>query len=139
MSDMRRMFRYVVWFGVAVNFSFGIWAIFIDPHGLLTTLRLGDQQNVIWLYNYSILLMIMSLFYLPAASNPFRYRANAWLLILGRLLPASTFGIGVLLGYMPKGFLMLMLGDSTIGLIELFLLVRVMREGPAPGDWSAAK
>lgn len=134
MSDSRRLFRYVVWFGVAVNWAFGIWAIFIDPNGLLETLRLGGQSSILWLYNYSVLLMILSLFYLPAATNPFRYRANAWLLIVGRLVPASTFLFGVLVGLMPKGFLTLMIGDGTIGLLELFLLVRVLREGPRAAD-----
>jgi hypothetical protein len=139
MSDSRRLFKYVVWFGVAVNWAFGIWAIFVDPNGLLETLRLGGQASILWLYNYSVLLMILSLFYLPAAANPFRYRANAWLLIVGRLVPASTFLFGVLVGLMPQGFLTLMLGDGTIGLLELVLLIRVLREGPGADDWKAAQ
>jgi hypothetical protein len=134
MSDVRRLFKYVVWFGVAVNWAFGIWAIFIDPHGLLETLRLGPQASILWLYNYSVLLMILSLFYLPAAKNPFRYRANAWLLIVGRLVPASTFLFGYLVGLMPRGFLTLMLGDGTIGILELILLIKVFRRGPGPED-----
>ena len=125
MADSRSLFRIVVYIGVAVNWAFGIWAIFLDPHRLLTTLRLGDQASVLWLYNYSILLMILSLFYIPAAKDPFRYRANAWLLIVGRLVPASTFLVGVMLGFMPRGFLGLMMGDGLIGLIELVLLIQI--------------
>jgi hypothetical protein len=133
-NGTHRLFKYVVWAGVAVNWAFGIWAIFIDPHGLLDRLHLGEQQSVIWLYNYSVLLLILSLFYLPAAHNPFRYRANAWLLVVGRLVPASTFLFGVIVGLMPKGFLMLMAGDSTFGIVELILLVRLLRAGPEPQD-----
>ncbi len=89
-----------------------------------------------WIYNYSILLTILSCFYIPAAHNPFRYRANAWLLIIGRLVPASTFFIGVATGYMPAGFARLGIGDATFGIIELILLVRLLRDAenvvPAP-------
>jgi hypothetical protein len=138
MADSRSLFRIVVYIGVAVNWAFGIWAIFLDPHRLLTTLRLGDQASVLWLYNYSILLMILSLFYIPAAKDPFRYRANAWLLIVGRLVPASTFLVGVMLGFMPRGFLGLMMGDGLIGLIELVLLIQIYRQGPRPSDYGHA-
>jgi hypothetical protein len=135
MTDSRSLFRIVVYIGVAVNWAFGIWAIFLDPHRLLATLGLGPQASVLWLYNYSVLLMILSLFYIPAARDPFRYRANAWLLIVGRLVPASTFLFGVLFGFMPRGFLGLMAGDGLIGLIELVLLIRIFRAGPQPGDY----
>jgi hypothetical protein len=119
------MFKIVVLLGVIANWAFGIWALFLNPHTLLATFGLGDIGNTTWLYNYSILLMILSLFYIPAAIDPFRYRANAWLLILGRLVPTSTFVLGVAMGFMPVGFLRLALGDGTFGLIELFLLTRL--------------
>lgn len=131
----RKLFAIVVVLGVIANWSFGVWAVFFDPHALLTTLKLGDQRSIIWLYNYSWLLMILSLFYIPAARDPFRYRANAWLLIVGRLVPASTFFIGVLLGFMPHGFAMLGLGDSIFGVLELILLVRIFGVfGPPVGS-----
>ena len=134
----RGLFRIVVWLGVIANWSFGLWVVFGDPHALLAMLQLGDQADVLWLYNYAILLMILSLFYIPAASDPFRYRANAWLLIVGRLVPSTTFVVGVLLGYMPHGFLGLFLADGSIGVIELVLLLRIFREGPRPGDYGRA-
>jgi hypothetical protein len=132
MSPERVLFRIVVWLGVIANWVFGLWAVFFDPHALLEALRLGAQPGVLWLYNYSILLMILSLFYIPAAHDPFRYRANAWLLVVGRLVPASTFVFGVIFGFMPTGFLGLAAGDGTIGLIELVLLIRIFGRGPEP-------
>ncbi|WP_156679144.1 hypothetical protein [Sphingomonas profundi] len=138
MSDARRIFRIVVWAGVIANWSFGLWVTFGDPHRLLAMLRLGDQPSVLWLYNYAILLMILSLFYIPAARDPFRYRANAWLLVVGRLVPVSTFILGVLVGFMPRGFLGLALADSSFGIVELILLLRIFREGPGAGDYRPA-
>jgi hypothetical protein len=127
MSTERKLFCIVVWLGVIANWSFAVWAIFFDPHSLLAFFKLGDVDSTVWLYNYSVLLMILSLFYIPAAHDPFRYCANAWLLIIGRLVPASTFFIGTAVHFMPPGFVTLGIGDSTFGIIELLLLVRIMR------------
>jgi hypothetical protein len=131
-NTYRRWFARVVWLGILGNWAFAAWVLFVDPVRLLTALNLGPVNSTVWLYNYSVLLAILSCFYIPAAKDPFRYRANAWLLIVGRLVPACTFFLGVLLRFMPPGFLALGIGDGTIGLLELFLLVRTFRTAP-PG------
>lgn len=123
----RKWFRRIVWFGVLANWTFAAWVLFVDPAQLLAFLGLGEVADTVWLYNYSVLLIILSMFYIPAARDPFHYRANAWLLIVGRLVPASTFFVGVFLGFMAKGFLILGIGDGTLGLVQLFLLVRTFR------------
>jgi hypothetical protein len=130
-NTYRRWFARVVWLGILGNWAFAAWALFVDPNQLLDCLKLGPVGSTVWLYNYSVLLAILSCFYIPAAKDPFRYRANAWLLIVGRLVPASTFFLGVLFRFMPAGFLTLGIGDGTIGLVELFLLVRTLRAGPS--------
>jgi len=131
-----RLFTIVVWLGVLANWSFAVWAIFFNTASLLKLFGLGAVESTVWVYNYSILLAILSCFYIPAAHDPYRYRANAWLLVIGRLVPASTFFIGVALGYMPAGFVRLGIGDATFGIIELILLVRLLRDAenfaPAP-------
>lgn len=131
-----RLFTIVVWLGVLANWSFAVWAIFFNTAALLAFFGLGGVESTVWIYNYSILLTILSCFYIPAAHNPFRYRANAWLLVVGRLVPASTFFIGVALGFMPPGFVRLGIGDASFGIIELFLLVRLLHDAenlvPAP-------
>jgi len=131
-----RLFTIVVWLGVLANWSFAVWAVFFNTASLLNLFGLGAVASTVWIYNYSILLTILSCFYIPAAHNPYRYRANAWLLVIGRLVPASTFFIGVALGYMPSGFARLGIGDATFGIIELILLVRLLRDAenvvPAP-------
>ena len=136
MSINLRLFTIVVWLGVLANWSFAIWAIFFDTNALLRFFGLGGVESTVWVYNYSILLAILSCFYIPAAHNPFRYRANAWLLIIGRLIPASTFFIGVWMGFMPAGFVRLGIGDALFGIIELILLVRLLHDAenvvPAP-------
>jgi hypothetical protein len=139
MANMKvnhRLFTIVVWLGVLANWSFAVWAIFFNTASLLALFGLGTVASTVWIYNYSILLTILSCFYIPAAHNPFRYRANAWLLVVGRLVPASTFFIGVAIGFMPSGFVRLGIGDASFGIIEFILLVRLIRAAenvvPAP-------
>jgi hypothetical protein len=122
-----KLFAIVVWLGVIANWSFAVWAVFFDPHRLLATFDLGESESTLWLYNYSVLLMLLSLFYIPAAYDPHRYRANAWLLIVARLVPAGSFFVGVTLGLMPRGFLRLGTGDAAFGITELALLLRLVR------------
>jgi hypothetical protein len=118
---MRRSFQLVVWVGIIANWSFVVWAI-ARPGQLLEQLNLGSVNSTIWLFNYSVLLAILSCFYIPAAMDPFRYRVNAWLLITARIVPATTFFVGVFMGFMPPGFFKLGLADATIGIAALILL-----------------
>ena len=121
-------FRWVVWFGIIGNWAFSV-AVFINANKVLSFLHLCPVESTIWLFNYSVLLALLSCFYIPAAHNPFRYRVNCWLLIACRLIPATTFFVGVALSYMPHGFLRLGIGDGTVGIIELILLILLLRRG----------
>jgi hypothetical protein len=124
------LFRVVVGVGILLNWSFAVWA-FVNPTNLLETLALGAQTETLWLFNYSVLLAILSCFYIPAAKDPRRYRTNAWLMIVGRLVPATTFFVGVAVGFMPRGFLKLGVADATIGIAVLSLLHMLRRSGSA--------
>ncbi|HEY7286587.1 MAG TPA: hypothetical protein VH497_14155 [Vicinamibacterales bacterium] len=118
---VQTLFRAVVWLGILLNWSFALWAL-IAPAWLMDVLALGPLQDGVWLFNYSVLLAILSCFYIPAAKDPVRYRTSAWLMIVARLVPATTFFIGVAVHFMPPGFLKLGIGDASIGLLVLFLL-----------------
>ena len=131
MKMLRRSFQVVVWVGIIANWSFVAWAV-ARPDALLDRLELGPVNSTVWLFNYSVLLAILSCFYIPAAMDPFRYRVNAWLLITARIVPASTFFAGVAMGFMPSGFLKLGVADATIGIAGLILLRMLLsRERPA--------
>jgi len=115
------LFRTVVWIGILLNWSFAIWAL-LAPAKLMEVLALGPLADGIWLFNYAVLLAILSCFYIPAAKDPVRYRTSAWLMIVARLVPATTFFVGVAVHFMPMGFLKLGIGDASIGLLVLLLL-----------------
>ena len=134
MNKYRKWFALVVWIGVVGNWSFA-WALFITPHQSLAVLGLGSVESTVWLFNYSVLLALLSCFYIPAARDPFRYRANTWLLIAGRLVPAATYFVGVSTGYMPPGFCRLGIGDLSVGIGEIILLgllIRAEKRSKAP-------
>lgn len=114
-------FKRVVWFGILANFTYAVFA-FVVPERLLTFFQLGSLDSTVWLFNYSVLLVLLSCFYIPAANDPFHYLLNSWLLVAARLIPATTFFIGVSTAFMPKGFLTLGIGDLSIGIIEGILL-----------------
>ena len=124
--DARRGFRIAVWVGIVLNWTFAVYA-FTSPHHLIQSMDLGDSTSTVWLFNYSVLLAILSAFYIPAARDPIRYRVNAWLLIAARFVPASTFFVGVSTAFLAPGFAKLGAADSIIGGVELILLVLLER------------
>ena len=87
-------FKRIVWLGILINFTYAIFA-FVIPEQLITFFQLGESNSTVWLFNYSVLLVLLSCFYIPAAQDPDRYLVNCWLLIAARLIPATTFFIGV--------------------------------------------
>ena len=127
MTLRRKAFQVIVWIGILLNWAFAVMA-FADPRQLIATLDLGAIDSTVWLFNYSVLLALLSCFYIPAAANPFRYSVSAWLLIAARLIPATTFFIGVSTGLLANGFVKLGMADATIGSVELVLLVLLLRE-----------
>lgn len=126
MNKYATWFGRIVWLGILANFSFAVLA-FLKPNDLLAFLQLGTVESTVWLFNYSVLLVILSCFYIPAALDPFRYIVNAWLLVVARLVPATTFFVGVSVSYMAQGFLTLGIVDATFGVVELGLLVLTLR------------
>ena len=120
-------FSRMVWLGASVNWAFAFGLLFGDVNALMRLLNLGELSSTLWLYHYSIALALLTLFYIPAARDCVRYRANAWLLIVARLISALTFFVGVAIGFMPDGFLWLGLTDAAIGFTQLWLLWRIVR------------
>jgi hypothetical protein len=69
-----------------------------------------------------LLLFLLSLFYLPAASNLYQYRAIAYLSVFARLAGMTFFGIGILFYDKPRTYLPMGLVDLAFGITEGILL-----------------
>lgn len=119
-------FGRVVWLGVLVNLSFALPAIFV-PELVLGALDLEPTTPHIWVRFSGLLLSLLSILYLPAARNPFHYRAIAWLSIAARATSATffataVFGYGKPLAYLPFGLV-----DMVFAVAQGVLFVLALR------------
>ena len=119
-------FGRVVWLGVLANLSLALPAIFL-PSLTLGFLNLEPTTPFIWVRFSGLLLFLLSLFYLPAASNLYQYRANAYLAIFSRLAGISFFGIAVLFYEKPRTYLPLGLVDLAFGIVQGILLALAIK------------
>lgn len=125
MNCLATCFRWVVVVGILVNFSFALPGIFI-PNAVFHLLRIPPTLDPIWPAFASVLLFLLSLFYLPGAVNPFRHTSSAWLSVLARF--AGVFFFFCLWPGVPLFGLI----DLTFGTIEGVLLFLALRRGPDP-------
>ncbi|BBD70552.1 hypothetical protein NIES4072_69190 [Nostoc commune NIES-4072] len=76
-------FRRIVWLGVIQDWAIGFPAIFA-PNWLLELLHQRPSQDPVWTSFAGLLVVLLSLFYIPGANDPYRYTANAVLATLSR-------------------------------------------------------
>lgn len=96
MNSFARAFRLTVWVGVLVNFALAAAAVFA-PDWLLRTMGFDVGYPNIWPRFAGWLLILLSLFYIPGANDPIRYRANAVLSVCARFAGVAFFTGAVLL------------------------------------------
>ena len=125
----RTLFKWLVWIGLLMNWAVAALAL-LQPDWLVATLGLGPLQGRVWIVNYAVLLALIGTFYIPAAWDPDRYRANAWLLVACRLVPAAVFFAGTSSGLMPAGFAAMGIADASLGTVALVLIARISRKVP---------
>ncbi|MGJ5632319.1 hypothetical protein [Nostoc sp. CALU 1950] len=76
-------FRALVWLGVIQNCVMGIPAIFA-PSWLLELLHQRPTEDPVWTSFAGLLVVLLSLFYIPGGNDPYRYTSNAVLAIFAR-------------------------------------------------------
>jgi hypothetical protein len=86
-----RWFGRVVLLGVAANILLGLPSL-LYPNAVLALLHLPQSlENPLWASFSSLLLLLLSAFYVPAGLDPERYRASALLAVLARLAGFAFF------------------------------------------------
>ena len=114
----------LVWFGIFLNALFIIPLLFF-PRWMLDLFGIPLDQ-LIWARESAGLLMIISAFYIPAAVNFGRYRANAYIAVfVSRAFGASFFFFAVILFGQPPGFLSISFVDALIGSTTGYCLIRI--------------
>jgi hypothetical protein len=114
-----RWFRRIVWLGIAANVVLALASI-AAPDQMVQFSRLPTVTPNLWVRFAGVLLILLSAFYAPAAVDPDRYRANAWLAVVSRL-------VGVIFFMGEPAYRMLGLFDLLFFLPEALLLVIATR------------
>lgn len=114
----------LVWFGIFLNSLFIVPLLFF-PQWMLDLFGIPLDQ-LIWARASAGLLMIISVFYVPAAIDFYRYRANAYIVVFpSRTFGATFFFFAVVLFGQPPGFLSISFVDALIGSTTLYCLIRI--------------
>ena len=114
-------FRRIVYLGVLANLTLAVPALFV-PDQILGQFRLPATADAMWPRFAALLLILLSLFYIPAAIDPFRYRMAAWLTVWSRVAGVIffffffpvyfAFGLLDLVFAIPEGILLLLAYQS---------------------------
>jgi hypothetical protein len=123
--DYALWFGRAMWLGIIADWVLGIPGIFFPN----TTLQLAGQplalETPVWPAFASLLLALLSLFYIPGANDPYTYRATAILSVLARP-PGVVFFLLLWPNRYPAfGYL-----DLVLFLIQAPLLYLALRHEP---------
>ncbi len=124
MDNLKRWSSIIIWAGIVANMLFVIPLIFATE--FLFELFKLKMDRVIWAQFSGVLLFILSIFYIPAALNIDRYRANAWFhCIPSRACGVAFFSINVFFLGAETGFLAGAVLDAFFGLALLLVLLKI--------------
>jgi hypothetical protein len=87
-----RWFRRVLWLGIAANMALSVPTLLV-PERMLALTSLPITAPIMWTRFAGLLLILLSVFYMPAAVDPDRHRSVAWLAV-GSRLAGVVFFIG---------------------------------------------
>ena len=116
-------FKRVMWLGIIANFALAVPTL-LAPERMIEFVGLPMPAPLLWTRFAALLLILLSLFYMPAAIDPVRYRLVALLTLVSRLAgvvffvgfqPAEyhMFGYFDLVFLVPQALLLFSFGPST--------------------------
>jgi hypothetical protein len=114
-----RWFKRVLWIGIAANLGLAIPTL-LAPERLMALGGFPPAAPVLWPRFAALLLILLSLFYMPAGVDVDRYRPVAWLAVVARLA-----GVVFFLGFQPAEYRMLGLLDLVFLVPELSFLTMI--------------
>lgn len=128
MNNYYKWYSRVVWIGILSNFALAVPSLFA-ANAFLSWLGMPTASPEMWPSFSANLLILLSLFYIPAALDPIRYSLCAWLTIVARLA-----GVVFFLGF-NQDYLVFGLFDLAF-LIPQFALLMLARRN---ADWSVVR
>ena len=123
-------FRITVFIDVTYNLIFAFVAL-LFPEQALHMLGLKEAEPDLWPRFGAFMMILVSLFYIPGALDPLRYRATAWLSVWTHILALFFFAWVVWgLGY-PTRFLVIFTPVDFIFIPEAYFLARFFDSIPS--------
>lgn len=114
----------LVWLGIVLNLFFVLPLLF-DPAWILDFFNIPAEESI-WPRFAGLLLLIVTIFYIPVTIDLERYRVIAWMAIFpSRSFGATFFFLAVFVFDQPPGFIAAILVDGLTGLATLYCLIRV--------------
>jgi hypothetical protein len=128
-----RWFQRVVWVGIASNLLLAIPTLLV-PAQTMARSGIPAASPLLWPQFAALLLILLSIFYVPAAIDFARYRITAWSTVGSRLA-----GVIFFVGFQPREYHMLGYFDLVFFIPEAVLLTLAFRELDADDRTGAAK
>ena len=129
-----KWFRRTVVLGIFLNAAFFLPGLFA-PRLLESWFDFGTTNTLHWLQNVSLLLIIVTVSYIPVIRDPFRYMFITILIVVGRFSAGALFLLGVLFMDYPPGMITLGLGDMILSSIQMVLVILMLRAGDPRSRW----
>jgi hypothetical protein len=117
-----RWFRRVVWIGIGANLLLSIPTL-LSPAASMARAGVPPATPLLWPQFSALLLMLLSVFYVPAALDFERYRITAWSAVGARLA-----GVIFFVGFQPREYHMLGYFDLLFFVPEAVLLTLAFRD-----------
>ena len=121
MSAAGIWFRRVLWLGIVANLALAVPTL-LAPERMIVLTRLPPASPVLWVQFSGLLLILLSVFYMPAAIDFVRYRATAWMAVGSRLA-----GVIFFVGFQNREYHMLGYFDLIFFVPEVILLTLALR------------
>jgi hypothetical protein len=119
-------FKRVVWLGIAANMALAVPTL-LAPARMIEFVGLPMPTPLMWTQFAALLLILLSLFYMPAAIDPVRYRMVALLTLVSRLA-----GVVFFVGFQPPEYRMFGYFDLVFLVPQALLLFASKRSAGAP-------
>ena len=117
-----RWFQRVVWIGIAANLALSIPTL-LSPAASMARAGVPAATPLLWPQFSALLLILLSIFYIPAALDFARYRITAWCTVGSRLA-----GVIFFVGFQPAEYHMLGYFDFAFFIPEAILLTLTFRD-----------
>jgi hypothetical protein len=117
-----RWFQRVVWIGIAANLVLAIPTL-VAPAASMARAGVPAATPLLWPQFSALLLILLSVMYVPAALDFERYRITAWATVASRLA-----GVIFFVGFQPRQYHMLGYFDLIFFVPEAVLLTQAFRD-----------